>query len=357
MCNIGDVILIKSGQLSTDGKMNIKKNSNKKYITEYEPEGKPALVVNTKRINGVECYYYLNLIEYKFSTFYDDNRFVRIRKEKAAQLGLTKSYLIDLDTIDKDYTDYIVSGQYCPQNLAVILQKFDNYKEQKSKSKQTNEEVLEVSTPNINSLKAKETTVGDIIWVSGTILMPQHLIDKSHPAIIVSVDFDANEFYYVIATSSPGMEIDEYFSMREELKTIKSKVCSNNYCFNYEELKMLKKITKYYPLFLKKCNNTKLTHDGFIEISNIYKKPIVVYNSNMKKYISNFEKIGSVKSAYLLNIFREIVFFHEMIKRRISMPDEYYPYVKDEIIKMVNDNSENEQDYAKVYENSHSLSH
>ena len=108
---------------------------------------------------------------------------------------------------------------------------------------------------------------------------------------------------------------------------------------------------------MKKCNHTKLTHDGFIAISNIYKKPIAVYNSNMKKYISNFYKIGRVKESYLLNIFREIIFFQEMIKKRISTPDEYYPYVKDEIIKMVNDNSENEQDYAKVYENSHSLSH
>ena len=361
MCNIGDIVLIESNKSLKTSKRHSRIGYKKYRDLDINQKEKPALIIDSEYVNGVEYYYYLSLIEYKFGTIYDEERFVRISKEKAAQLGLEKTYLLDLGIIHKTFDDYTKSGQYCATSLSKVLNRFVDYQEHKLKCEQYYlvkasvrrqiEKVKEISEDNMptpNTLNPRNINVGDLIWVEGTVLKPHQEIDKIHPAVVVSVDLDANEFYYVLATSSPRMDLEYYLTKRENLQSVKEKIHSANYTLDYEKLHTLKKITRYYPFDIDKCHSTNLGHNGFINVDNIYKKKITLYNSTKKRYISNFTKIGEVKPDYLLSVYKEIIFFQEIINKRTAQIDEFYDNVKEEIVKRLNNNLEKEHSHVKV---------
>jgi len=363
MCNIGDIVLIENKKSLKTNKRHSKIGDRKYRDIETKQEIKPAFIIDSEYINGVEYYYYLSLIEFKFGTIYDEDRFTRISKEQAAQLGLEKPYLLDLGIIHKTFDDYTKSGQYSTCSLSKILNKLVDYQEHKRKCEQYYlvkasvrrqiEKALELSEDNVptpNTLNPRNINIGDLIWVEGTILKPQKETDKVHPAIVVSVDIDANEFYYVLATSSPRMDLEYYEANREALKKIKEKIHSPNYTLDYEKLYLLKKISRYCPFGIDKCNTTNLGHDGYINVDNIYKKEITLYNGTKKRYISNFTKIGEVKPDYLLTVYKEIIFFQEIINKRTAQIDEFYEKVKSEIVQKLRNNLEKEHNYVKILE-------
>lgn len=359
MCSIGDVIILENNRCEkvhkTQSRIGYKKNRDSHVVEEILP----VLVLDNEFVNGIEYFYYLSLVEYKFGTKYDEDRFIRISKDKASQLGLDKSYLLDLGIIHKTFSDYTKSGQYSACNLSKVLTRLVDYQEHKRKCEQyylvkasvrrqieKNKELKEDAIPIQNTFNPRNINVGDLIWVEGTILKPGNVTDKIHPAVVVSIDLDTNDFYYVLGTSSPKMSIEEYKETKEKLKLLKEKIYCPNYDVDYAKLYQLKKVTQYYPFPMDKFDSPHLYHDGFINIDNIYKKKIMVYNDAKRRYVSNFTKIGEVKPDYLLSLYKEITYFQEVINKRTAEVDEFYEMIKKEIIDRLN-NKRQERGYVK----------
>lgn len=352
MCSIGDIVLIEKKKDIKQSRVPSKKGYKKNYIITNDKEYNAVLVIDHEYVNGVEGYYYLKLIEYKFGNTYDDHQFIKINSEMATNLGLNKPYLLDVSMIYRSFDDYIKAGQCSSPILVKLLNKFVDYQEHKRKCEQyylvkastrrqiekANKATEDDKLTN-NTLNQKNVSVGDLIWVKKTVLKPNKEIDKMHPAIVISVDPQANEFYYVLATSSPTISLADYKKARKALDEAREEQFSveyiaSNYTARPAYYKLLMWACKYFPMDFSKCNATQELHDGYINVEHIYKKSITIYDEEKKRHVVDFIKIGEVNVDCLARIFKEIIFLQEILNRT-TYADDLYGNVKPNILKQL----------------------